>query len=29
MQLLTVYHVDDKKVYSVKMNEIDDMILFE
>lgn len=25
-QLLTVYHVDEKQVYSVKINEIDDFI---
>jgi len=26
LELLTLYHVDEKKVYSVKLNEIDDFV---
>jgi len=26
LQLLTVYHVDEKKVYSIQLNEIDDFV---
>jgi hypothetical protein len=26
-QMLTVYHVDEKQVYSVKLNEIDDFVV--
>lgn len=26
LELLTLYHVDEKKVYSVKLNEIDDFL---
>lgn len=29
LQLLTVYHVDDKKVYSLRLNEIDDLIMYD
>lgn len=27
-ELLTVYHVDEKQVYSLKLNEIDDFIVY-